>query len=145
MHVVTSLLIFQDSHLFGSHRQHWMKALWNKFNERVMNLKQASSNKCNINHRIHCKHHQAHSYNKFSSCSTFLHCKVFKELKAGLTWCSWRGRIVSFPSFSVFLSQLLTGIGEKWKTHLSTRPGQPVLAHTGSSQGLYTQKVFTDP
>lgn len=146
MLVLTLLLIFQDSHLFGSHRQQWMKAPQNKPNERVINLKHPPSYKHNINHRIHCQHSQAHSYNKCASCNTFLwQHKVFKELKAGLTWGSWKGRKAPFPSFLVFPSQSLTGIGENCKTHLSTRPGQPVLAHTGSSQGLHTGKVFTDP
>lgn len=135
------LLIFQDSHLFGSHRQQWMKAPQNKLNERVMNLKQPPSYKCSMNHRIHCQHHQAHSHNKCAPYNTFLwQHKGFKELKAGLTWCSWRGRRVPFPSWLVFLSQLLNGI-EK----LSTRPGQPVPAHPGPSEALHTGKVSTDP
>lgn len=94
---VTLLLIFQDSHLFGSHRQQWMKAPRNKLNERVMNLKQPPSYKHNTNHRIHCKHHQAHSYNKFAWCDTFMwQHNMFEELKAGLTCCSWRGKRAPF-------------------------------------------------
>lgn len=136
MIVVNLLLIFQDSHLFWSHRQQWMKAPQKKLNEKVMNSKQPPSYKHNINHGTR------HIHTTNLLCAT-LCCDNTRSSKS---WRQgWRGAVGEGEEpLSPCFGFPITAPNWDWrdrKTPLSIRPGQSVPAHTGSSQGLHAGKV----